>query len=44
MKRPDDLIGDTRLMKELKTRLMQRMLGAELIDLNYEEGTEAPFG
>ena len=28
--RPDDLLGDTGLMKELKVRLMERMLGAEM--------------
>ena len=29
-KRPEDLLGDAGLMKELKVRLMERMLGAEL--------------
>nr|WP_227493455.1 hypothetical protein [Paracoccus kondratievae] len=29
-KRPEDLLGDAGLMKELKIRLMERMLGAEL--------------
>jgi putative transposase len=28
--RPKDLLGDAGLMKELKIRLMERMLGAEL--------------
>ena len=28
-KRPEDLLGDAGLMKELKIRLMERMLGAE---------------
>ncbi len=28
--RPEDLLGDAGLMKELKIRLMERMLGAEL--------------
>ena len=28
--RPDDLLGDTGLMEELKVRLMERMLGAEM--------------
>ena len=28
--RPEDLLGDTGLMKELKIKLMERMLGAEL--------------
>ena len=27
---PEDLLGDQGLMKELKVRLMERMLGAEL--------------
>ena len=29
-RRPEDLLGDSGLMKELKVRLMERMLGAEL--------------
>lgn len=41
--RPEDLLGDGGLMKELKRALMQRMLGAELTEhLGYEHGTEAP--
>jgi len=41
--RPEDLLGDTGLMKELKIKLMERMLGAELTDhLGYEEGEAAP--
>ena len=33
----DDLLGDQSLMKELKVRLMARMLGAELTEhLGYE--------
>ena len=37
----DDLLGDQGLMKELKVRLMERMLGAELTDhLGYEPGSE----
>jgi hypothetical protein len=28
--RPEDLLGDAGLMKELKIRLMERILGAEL--------------
>lgn len=41
--RPEDLLGDGGLMKELKQALMQRMLGAELTEhLGYEHGTEAP--
>ena len=44
-KRPEDLLGDAGLMKELKIRLMERMLGAELTaHLGYEEGKEAPPG
>ena len=30
VERPEDLLGDKGLMKELKVRLMERMLGAEL--------------
>ena len=42
-KRPEDLLGDAGLMKELKVRLMERMLGAELTaHLGYEAGTEPP--
>ena len=41
--RPDDLLGDTGLMKELKVRLMERMLGAEMTEhLGYEPNTEPP--
>ncbi len=41
--RPEDLLGDGGLMKELKKALMQRMLGAELTEhLGYERGAEAP--
>jgi putative transposase len=41
--RPEDLLGDGGLMKDLKKALMQRMLGAELTDhLGYEHGEEAP--
>lgn len=41
--RPEDLLGDAGLMKELKIRLMERMLGAELTaHLGYEDGTAAP--
>ena len=40
--RPEDLLGEGGLMKDLKKALMQRMLGAELIEhLGYEPG-EAP--
>jgi transposase-like protein len=42
-KRPEDLLGDAGLMKELKIRLMERMLGAELTaHLGYEAGAEPP--
>ena len=41
--RPEDLLGDAGLMKELKIRLMERMLGAELTaHLGYDEGKDAP--
>jgi transposase-like protein len=41
--RPEDLLGDAGLMKELKIRLMKRMLGAELTaHLGYEDGKDAP--
>lgn len=37
----DDLLGDQGLMKELKVRLMERMLGAELTDhLGYEPAAD----
>ncbi len=37
--RPEDLLGDKGLMTELKVRLMERMLGAELTKhLGYEPG------
>ena len=40
-KRAEDLLGDGGLMKELKIRLMERMLGAELTaHLGYEAGAE----
>ncbi|GAN79604.1 transposase [Acidocella aminolytica] len=42
-KRPEDLLGDAGLMKELKLRLMERMLGAELTaHLGYEAGAQPP--
>lgn len=44
-RRPEDLLGEAGLMKELKVRLMERMLGAELTaHLGYEAGAEAPTG
>src|SRR6056297_1371540 len=43
--RPEDLLGDAGLMKELKIKLMERMLGAELTaHLGYEDGKDAPVG
>ena len=43
--RPEDLLGEAGLMKELKLRLMERMLGGELTaHLGYEAGAEPPFG
>ena len=45
VERPEDLLGDAGLMKELKIKLMERMLGAELTaHLGYEEGKDAPAG
>ena len=45
VERPEDLLGDKGLMKKLKVRLMERMLGAELIephgDLPYDRPTGA---
>lgn len=41
--RPEDLFGNDGLMKELKIKLMERMLGAELTaHLGYDEGKDAP--
>ena len=43
VERPEDLLGAAGLMKELKIKLMERMLGAELTaHLGYEEGENAP--
>lgn len=43
--RPEDLLGDAGLMKDLKRALMQRMLGAELTDhLGFEHGDTPPGG
>ncbi|KKL17813.1 hypothetical protein LCGC14_2481780 [marine sediment metagenome] len=45
VERPEDLLGDAGLMKELKIKLMERMLSAELTaHLGYEDGKEAPAG
>lgn len=42
VERPEDLLVDAGLMKELKIKLMERMLGAELTaHLGYEEGKDA---
>ena len=41
--RPEDLMADGGLMKDLRKALMQRMLGAELTEhLGYEHGEVAP--
>lgn len=40
--RPEDLLGDKGLMKELKVRLMERMLGAELTEHLGDEPGEDP--
>ena len=41
VKNADDLLGDQGLMKELKVRLMERILGAELTKhLGYESDTQ----
>ena len=43
VERPEDLLGDNGLMKDLKVRLMERMLGAELTEhLGYEPNAEPP--
>ncbi len=37
----EDLLGDARLIKELKIRLMERVLGAELtVHLGYGAGAQ----
>jgi transposase-like protein len=42
---PEDLLGEAGLMKELKIRLMERMLSAELTaHLGYDAGVEPPAG
>ena len=41
VERPEDLLGDKGLMKELKVRLMERMLGAELTEHLVHELMEA---
>ena len=43
VERPEDLLREAGLMKELKIKLMERMLGAELTaHLGYEEGKKVP--
>nr|WP_323766977.1 transposase [Marinovum sp.] len=43
--RPEDLLGEAGLMKELKINHMGRMMGAELTaQPGYEKGKEAPPG
>lgn len=43
--RPEDLLGEAGLMRELKLGLMERMLGAELTaHLGYESGATPPPG
>ena len=47
--RPEDLLGDAGLMKELKIRLMERMLGAEpgatvRADLHHWHARSARWG
>lgn len=45
VERPEDLLGDAGLMKELKIRPMERMLGTGLTaHLGYKEGKDAPPG
>ncbi len=45
VERPEDLLGDAGLMKELKIKLMERMSGAELTaHIGYEEGNDAASG
>ena len=43
--RHEDLLGDAGLMKELKIKLMEQMLGGKLTaHLGYEEGKDVPPG
>ena len=45
VERPEELLGDQGLIKELKVRLMERMLGAELIEhLGYDRMESQPAG
>ena len=43
VERPEDLLGDKGLMKELKVRLMERMLGAELIPTAFNIDRYGPI-
>jgi transposase-like protein len=41
--RPGDMPGEAEVMKELRIKLMERILGAELTThLGYEDGKDAP--
>lgn len=43
VERPEGLLGDTGLMKDLKVRLMDRILRSELTEhLDYEPNLEPP--
>jgi putative transposase len=44
VERPEDLLGENGLMKELKVRLMERMLGAELTEHLGHESNGEPAG
>jgi putative transposase len=45
VERPEDLLSNGGLMKELKFRPMEQMLGAELtVHVGYEAGKHAPPG
>ena len=43
VERPEDLLGDAGLMKELKIKLMERMLGAEM-DVHLSSDAEQVAG
>lgn len=42
VERPEDLLGEAGLMKELKIKLMERMLGAEVRRMRDEEMRPLP--
>lgn len=45
VKKPDDLLGDSGILKQLTTRLVERVLQAELAEhLGYEAGQPKPEG